>query len=112
MTNYSKAIAALLTQGLTFAAMYYGTNHYVAMAIGILGALGVYAVPNSVPGSADHAMINTLSDDADKMRADIAAIKLRLAQPTVVRVPAQTPATAPVLPSQQVTAPAQPPFPH
>ena len=45
--KYSKAIAAIVGQGLTFASLYYGTNHYVALALAIAAALGVYAVPNT-----------------------------------------------------------------
>ena len=44
--QYSKAITAIIGQGLTFAALYYGSNHWVAAAIGVAAALGVYAVPN------------------------------------------------------------------
>ena len=44
---YSKAITAIVGQALTFAALYYGSNHYVAAAIAVAAALGVYAVPNA-----------------------------------------------------------------
>jgi hypothetical protein len=46
---YSKAITAVLGQALTFASLYYGTNHYVAAALAVAAALGVYAVPNVKP---------------------------------------------------------------
>lgn len=44
--KYSKAIAAVLGQALTYAQLYYGGNHYVAVAVAVASALGVYAVPN------------------------------------------------------------------
>lgn len=44
--KYAKAIAAFLGQALTFAQMYYGGNHYVAAAVAVAMATGVYAVPN------------------------------------------------------------------
>jgi hypothetical protein len=44
--KYSKAITAVLGQALTFAQLYYGGNHYVAAAVAVAMALGVYAVPN------------------------------------------------------------------
>lgn len=43
---YSKAITAIAGQALTYASLYYGTNHWVALAVAIASALGVYAVPN------------------------------------------------------------------
>lgn len=46
IAKYSKAIAAVLGQALTFAQLYYGGNHYVAAAVAVASALGVYAVPN------------------------------------------------------------------
>jgi len=46
---YSKAITAVLGQGLTFASLYYGSNHWVSAAVAVASALGVYAVPNSAP---------------------------------------------------------------
>jgi len=49
LSKYSKAITAVVGQALTFASLYYGTNHYVAAALAIAAALGVYAVPNTVP---------------------------------------------------------------
>jgi hypothetical protein len=45
--QYSKAIAAVLTQALTYAALHYGTNKYVAAAVALAGAIGVFAVPNT-----------------------------------------------------------------
>ena len=44
---YSKAITAVVGQALTFASLYYGSNHWVAAAIAAASALGVYAVPNA-----------------------------------------------------------------
>ncbi len=44
--RYSKAVTAVIGQALTFATLYYGGNHYVAAAVAIASALGVYAVPN------------------------------------------------------------------
>jgi hypothetical protein len=45
--SYSKALAAIIGQALTFASLYYGSNHWVAAAVAIASALGVYAVPNT-----------------------------------------------------------------
>jgi hypothetical protein len=45
--RYAKGISSLVTHGLLFAAMYYGTNHWVAAAIAVAGSLGITAVPNS-----------------------------------------------------------------
>ena len=45
--KYSKAITGIIGQALTYASLYYGGNHYVAMATGVAAALGVYAVPNT-----------------------------------------------------------------
>jgi hypothetical protein len=46
---YSKAITAILGQALAYATLYYGHNHWVAVAVAICAALGVYAVPNAAP---------------------------------------------------------------
>ena len=46
---YSKAITAIIGQALTYATLYYGTNHWVSTAVAIAAALGVYAVPNAKP---------------------------------------------------------------
>jgi hypothetical protein len=45
--HYSKAITAVIGQGLTFATSYYAGNHWVALAVAVAAAAGVYAVPNS-----------------------------------------------------------------
>ncbi len=45
--RYSKAISAVVGQALAFATLYYGGNKWVAAAVAIAAALGVYAVPNS-----------------------------------------------------------------
>jgi hypothetical protein len=45
--KYSKAIAGVLGQALSYASLYYGGNHYVAMATGIASAMGIWAVPNA-----------------------------------------------------------------
>jgi len=50
--SYSKAITAVIGQALAYAALYYGGNKYVAAAVAIAAALGVYAVPNSRPEEA------------------------------------------------------------
>ena len=47
--QYSKSIGALIGVGLTYATQYYGTNHWVVLAVAAASALGVYAVPNSRP---------------------------------------------------------------
>jgi hypothetical protein len=49
ITKYRKAAVAVVTQALTFATLFYGSNHYVSMAVALAGALGVYAVPNETP---------------------------------------------------------------
>ena len=49
--QYSKSIGALIGVGLTYATQYYGTNHWVVIAVGVASALGVYAVPNQVPNA-------------------------------------------------------------
>jgi hypothetical protein len=46
LAGYAKFITAFLGQALTYAALYYGGNHWVALATGVGAALGVYAVPN------------------------------------------------------------------
>ena len=45
--RYSKAVTAVIGQALTFASLYYGGNNYVAAALAVASALGVYAVPNA-----------------------------------------------------------------
>jgi hypothetical protein len=49
--KYAKAITAVAGQALTYAALYYGTNHWVALAVALASALGVYAVPNVKPSA-------------------------------------------------------------
>jgi len=49
--RYSKAVAAVIGQALTFASLYYGSNHWVAAALAAASALGVWAVPNTGPKS-------------------------------------------------------------
>ncbi len=49
VSAYAKAITAIVGQALTFASLYYGSNHWVAAAIAAASALGVYAVPNQKP---------------------------------------------------------------
>ena len=46
---YSKTVAAIIGQALTFASLYYGGNKYVAAAVAVAAALGVWGVPNSSP---------------------------------------------------------------
>ncbi len=45
----AKAVTAIIGQALTFATLYYGDNKWVAAAVAVAAALGVYAVPNSTP---------------------------------------------------------------
>lgn len=45
--KYSKAVTAVIGQALTYASLYYGTDHWVSAAVAIAAALGVYAVPNT-----------------------------------------------------------------
>ena len=47
--QYSKFITGIAGQALTYATLYYGTNHYVALAVAVASALGIYAIPNSKP---------------------------------------------------------------
>jgi hypothetical protein len=47
--QYSKFLTGIAGQALTFATMFYGTNHYVSLAVAIAAALGIYAVPNAKP---------------------------------------------------------------
>ncbi len=47
--QYTKFIVAVAGQGLTFASLYYGTNHWVVLAVAIASALGVYISPNTKP---------------------------------------------------------------
>ena len=44
---YSKFITGVIGQALTYAALYYGGNKWVAIAVAVAASLGVYAVPNS-----------------------------------------------------------------
>jgi hypothetical protein len=44
---YSKTVAAVAGQALAYATLYYGGNHWVAAAVAVASALGVYAVPNA-----------------------------------------------------------------
>ena len=47
--RYSKSVTAVIGQALTYATLYYGGNHYVAAALAVASALGVWAVPNTAP---------------------------------------------------------------
>ena len=49
--RYSKAVTAVIGQALAYATLYYGGNKYVAAAVAVAAALGVYAVPNQVPSA-------------------------------------------------------------
>lgn len=44
---YSKFVAGIVGQALTYATLYYGGNHYVAAAVAVASALGIWAVPNA-----------------------------------------------------------------
>lgn len=46
---YSKTVTAVIGQALAYATLYYGGNKYVAAAVAVAAALGVYAVPNASP---------------------------------------------------------------
>lgn len=46
---YSKFVTGIAGQALTYATLYYGGNKWVAAAVAVAAALGVYAVPNSSP---------------------------------------------------------------
>ena len=47
--RYSKAVTAIIGQALTYSVLYYDGNKYVAAAVAVAAAFGVYAVPNSSP---------------------------------------------------------------
>ena len=47
LAPYLKSVTAVIGQALTFATLYYGTNHWVSAAVAVAAAAGVYAVPNS-----------------------------------------------------------------
>jgi hypothetical protein len=49
---YRKFATGVVGQVLTFATLYYGGNHYVAAAVAVASALGIYAVPNDKPAPA------------------------------------------------------------
>ena len=46
---YGKFVTGIVGQALTYATLYYGGNHYVAAAVAVASALGVYAVPERRP---------------------------------------------------------------
>ena len=46
---YSKFVTGIVGQALTYSVLYYGGNKYVAAAVAVASALGIYAVPNSDP---------------------------------------------------------------
>lgn len=43
---YRKFLVGAIGQALTFASLYYGTNHWVVTAVAIAMALGIYGIPN------------------------------------------------------------------
>ena len=49
---YGKFVTGVVGQALTYATLYYGGNKYVAAAVAVASALGVYAVPNAPNGQA------------------------------------------------------------
>ncbi len=48
---YSKFLTGIAGQALTYASLYYGSNHYVVLGIAVASALGIYAVPNKQPAA-------------------------------------------------------------
>ena len=44
---YSKFITGIIGQALTYAVLHYGGNQWVAIAVAVASALGIYAVPNA-----------------------------------------------------------------
>jgi hypothetical protein len=48
-SQYTKFFTAIVGQALTFAALFYGSNHWVVLAIAVASALGVYVAPNTPP---------------------------------------------------------------
>jgi len=47
--QYRKFLVGIVGQGLTYASLYYGTNHWVVAAVAVAAALGIYSVPNDAP---------------------------------------------------------------
>ena len=47
LAQYSKFFTGIAGQALTFASLYYGSNHWVSAAVAVASALGIYAVPNA-----------------------------------------------------------------
>jgi hypothetical protein len=45
---YSKAVTAAIGLALAYATQHYAANPWVAIAVAVAAALGVYAVPNAV----------------------------------------------------------------
>lgn len=46
LSQRRKSIAYVLGVGLTYAGLYYGSNHYYTIAVAIAGLLGVHNIPN------------------------------------------------------------------
>lgn len=52
LANYSKGIASAVGSALTFASLYYGSNHWVSAAVAVASTLGVVGVANVKPADA------------------------------------------------------------
>ena len=50
---YSKAVTAAVGLALAYATQHYAANQWVAIAVAVASALGVYAVPNAEKPPAD-----------------------------------------------------------
>jgi hypothetical protein len=63
--EYRKTATGLVALAVTYASLYYGGNHWVSLAIGVAGALGIYAVPNA-PGESTVSALLPFIDEAFK----------------------------------------------
>ena len=50
---YSKFITGVIGLALAYATQHYAANQWVAIAVAVAAALGIYAVPNTVKPPAD-----------------------------------------------------------
>jgi len=47
LSNYLKGVTGYVGLILTWASMYYGTNHWVSLAVALAAGAGIIAVPNT-----------------------------------------------------------------
>lgn len=50
-SRYLKGVTGYVGLALTYASMYYGTNHWVALAVAVASGMGIIAVPNAPKAS-------------------------------------------------------------